>query len=54
MRFLRYLLPATLSLLITTNVVSQDLNLDFKGKANGKISSFKDAKITCIYATIYR
>ena len=45
MRFLRYLLPATLSLLIATNVVSQDLNLDLKGKANGKISSFKDAKI---------
>jgi adhesin/invasin len=45
MRLLRYLLPATLSLLIATNVVSQDLNLDLKGKANGKISSFKDAKI---------
>ena len=45
MKFLRYLLPATLSLLIATNAGSQDLNLDLKGKANGKISSFKDAKI---------
>ena len=45
MKFLRYILPATLSLLIATNVGSQDLNLDFKGKAKGKISSFKDAKI---------
>ena len=43
MKFLRYLLPATLSLLIATNVGSQDL--DLKGKAKGKISSFKDAKI---------
>ena len=45
MKFLKYLLPATLSLLIATNVGSQDLNLDLKGKAKGKISSFKDAKI---------
>ena len=45
MKFLRYLLPATLSLLIATNVGSQDLNLDLKGKAKGKISSFKEAKI---------
>ena len=45
MKLLRYLLPATLSLLIATNVGSQDLNLDLKGKAKGKISSFKDAKI---------
>ena len=45
MKFLRYLLPATLSLLIATNVGSQGLNLDLKGKAKGKISSFKDAKI---------
>ena len=45
MKFLRYLIPATLSLLIATNVGSQDLNLDLKGKAKGKISSFKDAKI---------
>ena len=45
MKFLRYLLPATLSLLIATNVGSQTLNLDLKGKAKGKISSFKDAKI---------
>ena len=43
MKFLRYLLPATLSLLIATNVGSQ--GLDLKGKAKGKISSFKDAKI---------
>jgi adhesin/invasin len=45
MKFLRYLLPATLSLLIATNVGSQDLNLDLKGKAKGKISAFKDVKI---------
>jgi adhesin/invasin len=45
MKILRYLLPATLSLLIATNVGSQGLNLDLKGKAKGKISSFKDAKI---------
>ncbi|MDC1114474.1 inverse autotransporter beta domain-containing protein [Candidatus Pelagibacter sp.] len=45
MKFLKYLLPATLSLLIATNVGSQDLNLDLKGKAKGKISSFKEAKI---------
>jgi adhesin/invasin len=45
MKFLRYILPATLSLLIATNVGSQDLNLDLKGKAKGKISLFKDAKI---------
>ena len=43
MKFLKYLLPATLSLLIATNVGSQVL--DLKGKAKGKISSFKDAKI---------
>ncbi|MDC0235986.1 inverse autotransporter beta domain-containing protein [Candidatus Pelagibacter sp.] len=45
MKYLKYLLPATLSLLIATNVGSQDLNLDLKGKAKGKISSFKEAKI---------
>jgi adhesin/invasin len=45
MKFLKYLLPATLSLLIATNVGSQDLNLDLKGKAKGKISAFKDAKM---------
>ena len=45
MKFLRYLLPATLSLLIATNVGSQDLNLDLKGKAKDKISTFKDVKI---------
>jgi len=43
MKFLKYILPATLSLLIATNVGSQ--GLDLKGKAKGKISSFKDAKI---------
>ncbi|MDA9838600.1 inverse autotransporter beta domain-containing protein [Candidatus Pelagibacter sp.] len=43
MKFLKYLLPATLSLLIATNVGSQDL--DLKGKAKGKISAFKDAKM---------
>ena len=45
MKFLRYLIPATLSLLIATNVSSQDLNLDLKGKAKDKISAFKDVKI---------
>ena len=45
MKILRYLIPATLSLLIATNVGSQDLNLDLKGKAKGKISAFKDAKM---------
>jgi len=45
MKILRYLIPATLSLLIATNVGAQDLNLDLKGKAKGKISSFKEAKI---------
>ena len=44
-KILRYLIPATLSLLIATNVGSQDLNLDLKGKAKGKISAFKDAKM---------
>jgi len=45
MKFLRYLLPATLSLLIATNVGSQGINLDLKGKAKGKISAFKEAKM---------
>ena len=45
MKILRYLIPATLTLLIATNVGSQDLNLDLKGKAKGKISAFKDAKM---------
>ena len=45
MKFLKCLIPATLSLLIATNVGSQDLNLDLKGKAKDKISAFKDAKM---------
>ena len=45
MKILRYLLPATLSLLIVTNVFSQDLNIDLKKKAKDKISAFKDVKI---------
>ena len=45
MKILRYLLPATLSLLIATNVFSQDLNIDLKKKAKDKISAFKDVKI---------
>ena len=44
MKFLRYLLPATLSLLIATNVGSQDL----KKKATDKISAFKDGKINTL------
>ena len=44
MNFLRYLLPATLSLLIATNVGSQDL----KKKATDKISAFKDGKINAL------
>ena len=42
--FLRYLLPATLSLLIATNVSSQDL----KAKATDKISAFKGGKINAL------
>ena len=45
MKFLRYLLPATFSLLIATNVGSQDLNLDLKAKATDKISGVKDSYI---------
>ena len=44
MNFLRYLLPATLSLLIATNVGSQDI----KKKATDKISAFKDGKINAL------
>ena len=43
MKFLKYLLPATLSLLIATNVGSQDL--DLKGKATDKIEAFKEVKM---------
>ena len=43
MKFLRYLIPATLSLLIATNVGSQDLNL--KAKATDKIEAFKEVKM---------
>ena len=45
MKILRYLLPVTLSLLIATNVFSQDLNIDLKKKAKDKISAFKDVKM---------
>ena len=49
MNFLRYLLPATLSLLIATNVGSQDLNSKgLKVKAKNKISAFKDGKINTL------
>jgi hypothetical protein len=44
MQILRYLLPVTLSLLIATNVSSQDL----KAKATDKISAFKDGKINAL------
>ena len=40
-KILRYLIPATLSLLIATNVGSQDLKL----KATDKLLSLKDKKI---------
>ena len=40
-KILRYLIPATLSLLIATNVGSQDLKL----KATDKLLSLKDEKI---------
>jgi len=43
MKFLRYLLPATLSLLIVTNVGSQDLDLG--KKVSDKISAFKQGKL---------
>ena len=44
MIILRYLLPITLSLLIATNVGSQDL----KKKTTDKISAFKDGKINTL------
>ena len=44
MKFLRYLIPATLSLLIATNVGSQGL----KKKVTDKISAFKDGKINTL------
>ena len=43
-KILRYLIPATLSLLIATNVGSQDLKL----KATDKLLSFKDKKINSL------
>ena len=43
MKILRYLIPATLSLLIATNVGSQDLDLG--KKVSDKISAFKEGKI---------
>jgi adhesin/invasin len=52
MKILRYLLPATLSLLIATNVGSQDLNIDLGKKASDKISAFKEEKINA-YARQY-
>ena len=43
-KILRYLIPATLSLLIATNVGSQDLKL----KATDKLLSLKDKKINSL------
>ena len=45
MKILQYLLPITLTLLIATNVSSQDLNLDLGKKVSDKISAFKEGKI---------
>ena len=45
MKILQYLLPVTLTLLIATNVSSQDLNLDLGKKVSDKISAFKEGKI---------
>ena len=45
MKILQYLLPVTLSLLIATNVGSQDLNLNLGKKVSDKISAFKEGKI---------
>ena len=45
MKILQYLLPVTLTLLIATNVSSQDLNLDLGKKLSDKISTFKQGKI---------
>ena len=44
MKFLRYLIPVTLGLLIATNVGSEDI----KKKATDKISAFKDGKINTL------
>ena len=44
MKFLKYLLPATLSLLIATNVGSQDLNLILKEKQKVKFHHLKMLK----------
>ena len=44
MKILQYLLPATFSLLVATNVSSEDL----MNKAKNKISSFKDGKINAL------
>ena len=46
MKISHYLLPATLSLLIVTNVFSQDLNL--KANAKSKILDFKSGKINAL------
>ena len=43
-KILRYIIPATLSLLIATNVGSQDLKL----KATDKLLSLKDKKINSL------
>ena len=45
MKILQYILPVTLTLLIATNVSSQDLNLDLGKKVSDKISAFKQGKI---------
>ena len=45
MKILQYILPVTLTLLIATNVSSQDLNLDLGKKVSDKISAFKEGKI---------
>ena len=44
MKILRYFLPATIGLLVATNVGSQDL----KATATDKISAFKDGKINAL------
>ena len=44
MKFLKYILPATLSLLIATNVGSEDI----KKKTTDKISALKDKKINTL------
>jgi hypothetical protein len=48
MKILRYLLPATLSLLIATNVGSQDLKVKAANKATNKASSFVEGKINSL------